>query len=242
MAGIPALVSGIVNTAEQVAAPAAATATATTFLQGVAQRAQQRVDAKLQELMPRVQSGQLSPGDALLNVQRAAEQVVTRTQFADGPGMQGATVRQAQQAVRQATRRAVEAAGRQLQQARGQQRAAGTSPVDAIRAMIDPVGAALDRPVPRLPPASPQPSAVLPTLLGAGLGVTAAKMSGQSLLVGLIGGGLIGLGYSLFVRPQQQAAQAVQTAAQTMTQAATQVAQTAAQAVRPMTTVQPAQR
>jgi hypothetical protein len=160
-------------------------------LQSIARQAEQQAATRVNEILPHVRSGRLTPEAAVELLQQKGEQLAS-TVRASSPEVQ----RQAQQLVRAATNRAAEGAGQALRMANEQrQRVADT----AIATMLDPVAAALPTASPSPPPHSPQASRSSwgAVAVGAGIGAVVAKATDKGLGTGAVIGGLIGLVVSL---------------------------------------------
>jgi len=172
-------------------------AVAQAALRPVAQQVEQQMAAKVAELLPRVQSGQLSPGDALLNLQRASEQIASRVQWApQGAVGSQATQRQAQQVARRAARRVLDQAGARLREARTQAQQTGTQ---RTAALLDPVGRLLGGEGDGRGGAEKVMMALPFVLLGAVGGFAVAHATGKSTGTGIALGSLAGALASLLL-------------------------------------------
>jgi hypothetical protein len=143
--------------------PAAAVVAAAEAALPIARQVEQRIATKAQELAVRVQSGRLSPGDALLNLQRSAEKIARDAGAAPGVSQQD------RQAARRSARRAVEQAGQALRSARGAVQRPGAGGASA---------ASVEQ--------------LLPVAVGAGVGGLVGVATGKGAVAGVLVGGVLG--------------------------------------------------
>jgi hypothetical protein len=158
-------------------------------LQSIARQTEQQATTRVNELLPHVRSGRLTPEEAVNVVRQKGEQLASAVQASSTDAR-----RQAQQTVRSTTNRVVERAEQALTAANAQRQHVADT---AIATMLDPVAAALpaapSSPLP--PPATGSP--LLATAIGAGIGALVASATEKTVSAWALGGGLIGLGWSL---------------------------------------------